>query len=96
MDADFAALEDGTATIDGTGYSCILGPMTVGDEPAEGGFVRAYDASIYIRASLFTAEPITGVDVLITNGTKERTFRMYEKVLMPDNVYWELRLKSVD
>lgn len=87
---DAAAHETETVTIDGTDYPCRFTPFFKSDKLQPGGWAADYEASIYVRQSLFGTIPKVGTIVTLGGNS----FRISGKMIPPDNVDIELKLVS--
>ena len=91
MAADLAAIETDSMTWNGSDYSGVFTELVKSDSPEVGGFERSYDASFYVRTSLFTGSR-PNVNEAVTVGTK--TFRIGRVHEIPDDVSIEIELIS--
>lgn len=95
LDADLAAIEWASPADEGTWRDTVYpGRFTVlskQDNLKEGGWDPAYDASLYVRASLFTGPRPTVDDIITVNGTN---FIVALINIHPDAVDIEFQLKS--
>lgn len=96
FDADLAAIEwdspSDLATWNGANYKGRFTTLMKADNLKEGGFDPSYDASFYVRTSLFTTGRPVVDEVLTINGTR---FRISSIVNHPDDVDMELQLASL-
>jgi hypothetical protein len=87
---DAEAHETETVTIDGVDYPCRFTPFFKSDKLQSGGWTADYEASIYVRQSLFATIPKVGSTVTIGGND----FQISGKMIPPDNVDIELKLVS--